>query len=493
MKIFGPTRTEGSGVADVAIDTKYAVTATLSRASRVVKLSAYLDGLGAGSGNQVARAFVYDSGGTALLAVSEEVTITDGQPAGWVDFPLTEAVELVPASYRIGLHFGPNTTVARQYRSPVRWTGTAHGSTSVNDATGKTNVVKNPSFETNLTNTRNFSGLYGNAETITRESPGQVGDYAAKVLVTALGTGVGDLAEYSIGFKDDGLGYVVLANSGPVTGKVWVKAPAGKSVYARLVRTKADGTGAYGLADNDVTTTATATGNWQQLTVAMGTYLPGGALGFEFRVGLRYAGTVIGDWILIDGAIGQAGTTDVIYFDGSGFVDAAGRWVLAAQGVSATDTYSDGTAATFGTTTAVGAPAVFATYTNAWELPIEEDAHYARYGFSSAQRKLGEFGPLRQFPPQVATCGWHGTYLDPEPQGGSFGLVAIDGPLTDYLGERVQLRNPTTGRSVVVYISNEVELDTGAELTISRRAFAALEELSAEDTRVTIQLLAEPV
>lgn len=111
--IFGHTSVGGSTL-ELPIDTKRVSRYTLSQTRLASKLCVYCDGDGAGVGEQVARAVVYDADG-ALVAVSDEVTILDGQDAAWVDFPLPAAVELVAGDYDLGVISGGVTMSARIY------------------------------------------------------------------------------------------------------------------------------------------------------------------------------------------------------------------------------------------------------------------------------------------------------------------------------------------------------------------------------------------
>lgn len=75
---------------------------TLSEPGVVTMLSVYLDGLGPGVGGQVMKALLYAAAAgvpTALKVASAEVTVADGQAAGWVDFPVVDPVTIPPGDY----------------------------------------------------------------------------------------------------------------------------------------------------------------------------------------------------------------------------------------------------------------------------------------------------------------------------------------------------------------------------------------------------------
>ena len=74
-------------------------------AGTVTKLTGYVSGLGPNTGSQPVRAVLYaDNSGSpgALLGVSNPVTITAGQPWGWVDFPLASPVAVSAGTIWMG-------------------------------------------------------------------------------------------------------------------------------------------------------------------------------------------------------------------------------------------------------------------------------------------------------------------------------------------------------------------------------------------------------
>jgi len=124
-------------------------------------------------------------------------------------------------------------------------------------------------------------------------------------------------------------------------------------------------------------------------------------------------------------------------------------------------------------------------------LPTMVDEHwYARLPFQEAQAQLG--GPGVESPVTIASCGWHGTSLDPER--GCFGIVAADGTLADMVGERLSVtrRDGLTERTVFVYVHADSTVLT-EDLSLTRRAFLALSELARDDVPVLIRVVAEAV
>jgi len=115
---IGHSTADGSAV-DLALDIKAASKITLSSAPSVTTAKIYLDGAGSGSGSQVCKAVLYeDSAGSPgdKIATSAEVTVTDGQAAGWVTFTFSEQA-LAAGSYWLSIHGGGNTNTIRIYRT----------------------------------------------------------------------------------------------------------------------------------------------------------------------------------------------------------------------------------------------------------------------------------------------------------------------------------------------------------------------------------------
>lgn len=115
MKLLGKT-THGATAIELAANTKRVAPALTSVAVRVVKLTAWLDGLGSGIGNQAVRGVIYDSTGN-LLALGEEVIVADGQSVGLVDLPFAAYPEGVPLGldFDLGLLAGPAGNTVRVY------------------------------------------------------------------------------------------------------------------------------------------------------------------------------------------------------------------------------------------------------------------------------------------------------------------------------------------------------------------------------------------
>lgn len=127
MAVFGNTTPSGT-ISEIFGDEKDVTELILGEPGLAQKVTAYIDGLGPGVGNQAVKMVIYaDSAGNpgALVAISNAVTIIDGQAAGWVDFPLPAPVLLAPGTYWVGYHGGPVERTARWYfaagSGKLRW------------------------------------------------------------------------------------------------------------------------------------------------------------------------------------------------------------------------------------------------------------------------------------------------------------------------------------------------------------------------------------
>lgn len=112
MPVWGNTF-EGDTPAEVGENRKWVTQAVYKIPARIVKLTAKIDGLGSGTLDQELRAVIYDEG-FMLVAESQEVVVSPGAPADFVDFLFTHlplgGVTVGPGLYFHGLHGGPNAT-----------------------------------------------------------------------------------------------------------------------------------------------------------------------------------------------------------------------------------------------------------------------------------------------------------------------------------------------------------------------------------------------
>ena len=115
MKLVGKTAV-GAAI-ELAMDVKRVAIFTFPASVRVPKLTAYLDGLGSGLGDQVVRGVIYDPSDNRL-AQGSEVTIRGDSPAAWVDLPFTDVGGVaIPTAgaYRLGVIAGAANNSGRIY------------------------------------------------------------------------------------------------------------------------------------------------------------------------------------------------------------------------------------------------------------------------------------------------------------------------------------------------------------------------------------------
>ncbi len=116
------SRAVGSSFSAMSTNVKRASPFVVYFPVKVTALNAYLDGGGAASGSQTLRGVIYRSASGipgALVARSGPVTVTAGDPPGFVDLPVTLEPVLQPGVYWLGLHSGPAHAVARFAWTPA--------------------------------------------------------------------------------------------------------------------------------------------------------------------------------------------------------------------------------------------------------------------------------------------------------------------------------------------------------------------------------------
>lgn len=141
-------------------------------------------------------------------------------------------------------------------------------------------------------------------------------------------------------------------------------------------------------------------------------------------------------------------------------------------------------------TTADLTPAFIAPYIQPWVPPNVDDLHLARLAYPSAQAALGSVAADPRTK-QTTRASWHGTYLDPEPQGASFAIVQQDGPLADLVGRRIKVTEAATGKFTYAFVhrSADLDLDDGEQISLTRRLFRALAPLASDTLLVTVEEL----
>lgn len=154
------------------------------------------------------------------------------------------------------------------------------------------------------------------------------------------------------------------------------------------------------------------------------------------------------------------------------------------------DTYSDGSAATFGAATPLTSDFVaFVQMFAAYTAPDETDIYYSRLPFADGQATLAKGGPVGGSQ-RVTALGWHDTFQDAEL--GSNALVRENGPLAGYLGERVRITTHASAkpRAVFAYVHGLLPEDSLDDLSVTRLLFSRLSNLSDDTTPVTVEVIA---
>lgn len=150
------------------------------------------------------------------------------------------------------------------------------------------------------------------------------------------------------------------------------------------------------------------------------------------------------------------------------------------------DTYSDGAPNPLAgeAATADSAYSIYLLTTTVWTGPDTADEHIAALPFGESQRIFAIGGPVAGSA-RLVTCGWHGTKTDPNI--GAYGIARADGPLADYVGERVRVRDSESQRVVYVYIVDEA--DVIEDLSLTRRAFMELGLASTEELSAVVEVM----
>lgn len=145
-----------------------------------------------------------------------------------------------------------------------------------------------------------------------------------------------------------------------------------------------------------------------------------------------------------------------------------------------TDAYSNGPAATVGSTPSTGL-SVFLTTIRAF-LPgsTVPDQMVAGLSVPDATEFFGTAtGPDRATVAR-ASCGWHGTKFAEEQ--GAFAIVKLDGPLSGLVGERIQIRNDDRVTYAYVYDERDIIED----ISVTRRVFMELADPTDDELDVTV-------
>lgn len=117
-------------------------------------------------------------------------------------------------------------------------------------------------------------------------------------------------------------------------------------------------------------------------------------------------------------------------------------------------------------------------------FPPEPEIINAELPFDSAQAALD--GEVIQTITEFASCSWYGAVVSPDY--GCFAIVRDDGPLADFVGDRLRLTDATSGATVVVYCVTTIS-DIDEDVLIARRPFAAFADLAITPISVLVEVL----
>lgn len=422
MKLIGKT-TVGGFSFDLPADTKRVARYNVPVATRIVKLSIYVDGLGSGVGTQVMRGVVYDASGT-LIAMGDEVMVNDGDPASWVDLTFSSFVGGVPVLaglYDFGVIGGANTNSIRVYGDGVgsaamvtslpltvsgfEITDPTRAANASGDGRGYvpvTNLVPNGGAEVNLTNITNGFGP-GSAGTSTRiTTDSKFGVACHEFVITTYAGASWAFAYYN------GLPLFVAGET--YTLSYWVKVVSGTTTWQCHI----GDTTSTNLVMNMQRLPPLVLGVWTKVSFTFTALQTGSTPGVFIVPQSNVIGTLRIDGVQVEvghqahdyvdtqnNAPQTQTQRDAVrnYLNQSGFeVDASewASWVSAALAISTTTVF-EGQQSLRVTNTGGGANTYGAAQNVAWLLPVSAGAQYtlSGYVYSTAARNFQIVGRAR--------------------------------------------------------------------------------------------------
>jgi hypothetical protein len=127
-------------------------------------------------------------------------------------------------------------------------------------------------------------------------------------------------------------------------------------------------------------------------------------------------------------------------------------------------------------------PAAFVLAFGLWQPPVISDEDLAAYGWTDTQQALA--GAVDSHTNISTTAEWHGTNLDDNL--GAFAVVREGGSCEDLVGDVIKVT--AGGRVVYAYVTDSSdELD--ADVSLTRRGFAALGPLSLDQLAVRVEVV----
>ena len=436
------TKTIGSSFRTMVADKRVLMVlgSSLSLSTVPSKVTAYVDGLGSGSGSQRLKALLYVN--AALVAESVEVIVASGSAGAWLDFEFTdfpdvsEPVVVDPTQPALG--FTPVITGAISASN----SNTTFTRTSASTNSWDSQVYSTESYTTNC---------YATAR-------------------ATHGTLFGLNSDPATSASDTTIDYCIQhwANSTYIYENGTQKLVAAGGTATDVLAVTYDGVNIRYLRNGSVLyTTARAVGS--PLFFDSSFYYPVAltSVGFgntSLAIGFM-AGTASNVARVAFNTPGNCFVDNSVYDNGA---LATAVW----SGVSENATLS-----------------AFAVVRPLWQPPaasIVDDEYLAGLSFTSAQNAFTRDSAPVVGTNKTVTAGWHGTYVNDSK--GSFAVVKTDGLLADFVGERVLVTHRLTRRSVAVYVITESDLIT-EEISLARRPWIALGSPSDGNLLVSAQVL----
>lgn len=428
---------------------------------KVPKLAAYVDGFGSGTGPQELRAVIYDARGD-LVAFSDLVTIDVDQAEDWIDFSfLGEYPDggpaLDPGYHTLGLHAGDSTATARVAVEEARWNRAIEPSFETSEALSWANASDAQVTLGVLEREEAGAGVRGLRIVATKDANATSRTFLFRTATGAAGMPATPGVQYSASLRAQ-IGDNLVSGVG--LRFAWYN---GASLLSSSTMVPSLGTGAKVL-----THAATAPANTTHFSLQL--------------VGTSTtSGDVLDLWF--DEVVVEEGPA-ASYFTGDddGYLWLGSRgYSGSATGRSDADTFSDGPAATLTTGTAIGRLAIYAQLIPVWSPgPGVGDRHIASLPFADASAFFASHTGPEEVSTTRASCGWHGDMFAEER--GAYAIVKLDGPLSDFVGERIRVQYEDRLTYVFVYDERDIIED----LSLTRRAFMQLAEASTDELDVTV-------
>jgi hypothetical protein len=490
MTAFGDSNPALASLYDVLAD-RIAFAAVDVEEGLLSAVAFWLSGTGAPVGDQAMRAVLYDAATRTLVGVSEEVVVAEGQPLGVTTFPVVGGVYWKGGKLLAGL-----------------WSGPLGASASRAGEEGRQNFIGNPNFQNPTSYIRGWTTSTTGGGTTTPSDVAEPLLLGGGVKVALAGTtGAGTWRPIHTDEPNAmSLGEAMATGlAGPTTRTIGLR----MTVVVETQVTNANAPLRLMLRGAKIGFTFTPVLDLEvqaaQSAANLSTYPAGSVIELvgtavvpatsEYGVGMGLAVDVtagaagalrVGKALMTFPAL-EAGASEVHpYFDGSlsGYMwfvgDHSGPSGSGMQSVLTYDA-SPGNNVAGG---AAGRPYVYVTTSALTAVPELSDEEWAAYGWNTAQVRLAGQGTVQSGSRRSATVEWHHTTLDEHE--GAFAVAREGGPLEEMVGD--VLRVSYGDRSAYVYVVDASD-DLDADLSLARRAFIQLANLSEDEVAASVEVL----